>query len=96
MNGILSPCPPMACFACGEITPRQDASRADDLAEGRKIFAVLSRLAVKIARGQPGYFVFRCPEAEFGDEWGHWVQVDITPSNSSLGKANPSCGKIMQ
>jgi hypothetical protein len=70
--------------------------RSADLAEARRAFALLSRMAVKIAHGRPGYFVFHCPEAKFGDEWGHWVQTTDMPSNPYLGRANPTCGKIMR
>jgi len=70
--------------------------RSVDLAEARRAFALLSRMAVKIAHGRPGYLVFHCPEAKFGDEWGHWVQTTNMPSNPYLGQANPTCGKIMK
>lgn len=70
--------------------------RSADLAEARKAFALLSRMAVKIAHGQPGYFVFHCPETKFGEEWGHWVQTTDTPSNPYLGLTNPTCGRIMK
>ena len=71
-------------------------ARSTDLGEARKSFFMLSRAVMKIAHGQPGYLLFHCPEAKFGEEWGHWVQINETPSNPYLGKANPSCGKIMK
>ena len=89
---------PGAKAAAAQITDSAIASQLSqsvDLAGARKSFYMLSRAVMKVAHGQPGYYIFHCPEATYGEEWGHWVQTTEQPANPYLGKANPACGKIM-
>jgi hypothetical protein len=72
-------------------------AKGTDIESVRRDFALLSKLAVKLAHGRPGYFIFHCPETKLSnDDWAHWVQLSKDASNPYLGKANPRCGNIMK
>ncbi len=60
-----------------------------DLATARVKFATLSERAVKLAKGQDGFYVVRCPMLK-----KEWVQNATTISNPYAGKSMPTCGVI--
>ena len=65
---------------------------ADSLVAARDAFKALSKRAVHVAQGQPGYHVAHCPMVP--DDAGRWVQTSLEISNPYLGKRMPACGSI--
>jgi hypothetical protein len=60
-----------------------------NLDEARRAFGKMSAHAVKIAVGQPGYYVIHCPMLN-----KDWVQTSRTVANPYGGKDMVSCGEI--
>ena len=64
-------------------------ARAETLGFARDEFSKLSKLAVKIATGQAGYYVMHCPVLD-----KDWVQTSKAVSNPYGGKEMITCGEI--
>jgi hypothetical protein len=64
-------------------------ARAETLGFARDEFTKLSKLAVKIAAGQAGYYIMHCPVLD-----KDWVQTSKEVSNPYGGKEMISCGEI--
>jgi hypothetical protein len=69
-------------------------ANADSIKAAREAFKSLSKDALKIAKGQPGYFHAHCPMVP-GNQ-GDWVQKDKTINNPYFGKAMLKCGEIKE
>jgi hypothetical protein len=67
-------------------------SGAESLKDAREAFKAVSKRAVAVAAGQPGYFHAFCPMVP-GNQ-GHWVQTSETIDNPYWGKAMLRCGTI--
>lgn len=65
---------------------------ADSLKSAREAFKSLSKEALKIAKGQPGYFHAHCPMVP--GKQGDWVQTNQTINNPYFGKSMLKCGEI--
>lgn len=65
---------------------------ADSLKSAREAFKSLSKDALKIAKGQPGYFHAHCPMVP--GRQGDWVQTNKTINNPYFGKSMLKCGEI--
>ncbi|HUR59294.1 MAG TPA: hypothetical protein VM029_16380 [Opitutaceae bacterium] len=65
---------------------------ADSLAAAREAFKSLSREAMALAAGQPGYFHAHCPMVPRNE--GGWVQPARKISNPYFGKSMATCGSI--
>lgn len=76
--------------------PATDAARkiatAESLAAAREAFKPLSKEAVALAAGQPGYFHVHCPMVPKAE--GDWVQTSKRISNPYFGKSMATCGSI--
>jgi hypothetical protein len=74
----------------------QDAAKklaaSASIEAARESFKELSKQAVSIASGQPGYFRAHCPMVP--DDAGDWVQTSKKISNPYFGKAMATCGSI--
>ncbi len=64
-------------------------ARAETLGFARDEFTKLSKLAVKIAAGQPGYYIMYCAVLD-----KDWVQTSKKVSNPYGGKEMIDCGEI--
>ncbi len=64
-------------------------ARAETLGFARDEFTKLSKLAVKIAAGQAGYYIMYCQVLD-----KEWVQTSKTVSNPYGGKEMITCGEI--
>ena len=64
-------------------------ARAETLGFARDEFTKLSKVAVKIATGQAGYYVMYCPVLD-----KDWVQTSKAVSNPYGGKEMITCGEI--
>jgi hypothetical protein len=64
-------------------------AKSSSLEEARAAFAKLSEEAVKLAGGQPGYYVLHC-----GMVNKDWVQTSKQPSNPYAGKEMAGCGEV--
>ena len=64
-------------------------AQSEALDAARAAFVVLSDQAVKIAAGQPGYYVLHCPMVKHD-----WVQTSKTVANPYGGKRMVTCGEI--
>lgn len=81
--------------AAGKIADNRAATmiaKSSSISEAREVFAALSTDAVKLARGQSGYFVMHCPMVTDG----YWVQNRSEVSNPYLGKSDSSCGSVVE
>ena len=67
-------------------------AKADSLPVAREAFRALSRQALEIARGQPGYYQAHCPMVPANQ--GNWVQTTKIISNPYFGKSMAKCGTI--
>ncbi|MDO8540196.1 MAG: hypothetical protein Q7S40_07095 [Opitutaceae bacterium] len=67
-------------------------STADSLKDARDAFKPVSKRAVELAAGQPGYFHAHCPMVP-GNQ-GHWVQTTDKINNPYFGTAMLTCGSI--
>jgi hypothetical protein len=63
--------------------------KSKSLDEARAAFEKLSEEAVKLASGQPGYYVLHC-----GMVNKDWVQTSKQPSNPYAGKEMAGCGEV--
>jgi hypothetical protein len=79
----------------------QSLTASDSLESARWAFKTLSAEAVKIAKGNEGYYVMHCvvpcPENCHQcpmEKFGEWVQTSPTVENPFMGKASIRCGKI--
>ena len=59
------------------------------LREARAAFADLSKTAVKLAAGQPGYYILHCPMVNLD-----WVQTSPVVSNPYAGAEMRACGEV--
>lgn len=66
-----------------------ELNKSTSLDEARSAFGKLSEKAVKLANGQPGYYVAHCPMKN-----KDWVQTSRTVANPYGGKEMISCGEI--
>ena len=66
---------------------------ADSLSAARDAFKPLSKSAVMLAAGQPGYIHALCPMVPRKE--GDWVQTSKTISNPYYGKSMLTCGSIV-
>ena len=66
-----------------------ELANAKSLSEARSAFEKLSAEAEKIAAGQPGYFVLRCPMLK-----KDWVQTSAKVANPYGGKEMIECGEV--
>ena len=64
-------------------------ARAETLGFARDEFTKLSKVVVKIATGQAGYYVMYCPVLD-----KDWVQTSKAVSNPYGGKEMITCGEI--
>ena len=64
-------------------------AQSETLDAARAAFVALSDQAVKIAAGQPGYYVLHCPMVKHD-----WVQTSKTVANPYGGKRMVTCGEI--
>lgn len=69
-------------------------SDAESIDAAREAFKALSKQAVSVAEGQPGYYHAHCPMVP--KEEGDWVQTSKKISNPYFGKSMPRCGSIEQ
>jgi hypothetical protein len=65
---------------------------AESLAAAREAFKPLSKEAVALAAGQPGYYHAHCPMVPKNE--GDWVQTAKKISNPYFGKSMATCGSI--
>jgi Cu(I)/Ag(I) efflux system membrane fusion protein len=65
---------------------------ADSLEIARDAFKQLSKRAVHLAEGKPGYYVAHCPMVS--DNEGVWIQTSKEVANPYFGKAMLTCGSI--
>ena len=64
-------------------------AKGETLGFARDEFTKLSKLAVKIAAGQTGYYIMHCPVLD-----KDWVQTSKEVSNPYGGKEMITCGEI--
>ena len=64
-------------------------AKSNSLEMARAAFAKLSEEAVKLAGGQPGYYVLHCGMVD-----KDWVQISNQPSNPYAGKEMARCGEV--
>jgi hypothetical protein len=76
----------------GAAAAAKKMASADSLKDAREAFKAVSKRAVAIAKGQPGYFHANCPMVPGGQ--GDWVQTTEKISNPYWGKAMLICGSI--
>ena len=84
---------PAARAAAQALPEAKPVAEATDISSARKAFKQLSRKAVTLARGQPGYFVAHCSMFPGGADW---VQTTDQLSNPYWGKNMPRCGEIVR
>jgi len=70
-------------------TTGADVAKSTSLADARQAFAKLGETAVKLAAGQPGYFVLYCPMVD-----KQWVQTSPEVANPYGGKDMVGCGEV--
>lgn len=78
-----------AAAALSELPAAAQLAKADSLNSARVAFKKLSNQAVRLAKGQAGYYVAHCPMA--GSDW---VQTTTKLSNPYLGPKMATCGHI--
>jgi hypothetical protein len=66
-----------------------EVPRSETLERARVTFAKISDVAVKLASGQPGYYIMYCPMLKH-----QWVQTSTQVGNPYGGKEMVSCGEI--
>ncbi len=66
-----------------------DISKSSSLTEARAAFAKLSGQAIKLASGQPGFFILHCPMLD-----KDWVQTSPNVGNPYAGKEMLTCGEL--
>ena len=66
-----------------------DLAKSASLTEARTSFAKLGDKAVKLAAGQPGYFILYCPMVN-----KEWVQTSPDVANPYGGKDMVGCGEV--
>jgi hypothetical protein len=66
-----------------------ELNKSTTLDEARSAFGKLSDKAVKLADGQPGYYLAHCPMKN-----KDWVQTSRTVANPYGGKEMIGCGEI--
>lgn len=66
-----------------------DVAKSGSLDEARGAFAKISTSAVKMAAGQPGYFILYCPMVNKS-----WVQTSDHVANPYGGKEMVGCGEV--
>jgi len=71
--------------------PGAAIANSKSLEEARTAFAALSGDAIKLAAGQPGYYVLHCSMVN-----KDWVQTSKQPSNPFAGKSMAACGVVKQ
>jgi membrane fusion protein, copper/silver efflux system len=67
---------------------------ADSLKDARQSFKIVSKHAVAVAKGQPGYFHANCPMVPGGQ--GDWVQTSEKINNPYWGNTMLTCGSIQK
>lgn len=70
--------------------PAKALAEAPNIEAARKEFVALSKQAVALSEGEPGFHVGSCPMVENG----LWVQTDTSVKNPYMGQKMPSCGSI--
>jgi Cu(I)/Ag(I) efflux system membrane fusion protein len=65
---------------------------AGSLTTAREAFKQLSKRAVHLAEGKPGYHVAHCPMVP--NKEGVWIQTSMEIANPYFGKAMLTCGSI--
>ena len=66
-------------------------ARTDSLILARREFEILSERAIKLAHGQPGFYVANCPMVK-----KDWVQTSTKISNPYEGVSMLTCGSIKE
>jgi hypothetical protein len=66
-----------------------EVPKSETLERARDAFAKTSEIAIKVAAGQPGYYVMHCPKLN-----RDWVQTTSQVSNPYGGKELAGCGEI--
>jgi hypothetical protein len=66
-----------------------EVPRSETLERARAAFAKVSDIAIKLASGQPGYYIMHCPMLN-----RDWVQTSKQVANPYGGKDMVSCGEI--
>jgi hypothetical protein len=66
-----------------------EVPKSETLERARDAFDKTSEIAIKVAAGQPGYYVMHCSKLN-----RDWVQTTTEPSNPFGGKELVSCGEI--
>ena len=66
-------------------------ANSDSIITARKEFAKLSDRAIRLAKGQTGYYVVNCPMLK-----KDWVQTSTKISNPYAGREMLTCGVVKQ
>jgi hypothetical protein len=66
-----------------------EVPKSETLERARDAFAKASEIAIKVAGGQPGYYVMHCPKLN-----RDWVQTSSQVSNPYGGKDMVGCGEV--
>ena len=74
------------------VSAAQKIADAASLANAREAFKTVSKHALSLAKGQPGYFHAHCPMVP-NDE-GDWVQTSKKINNPYFGNSMLTCGSI--
>lgn len=69
----------------------QAIASSKDLDSARAAFKELSKKAIGMTADGEGYYAFKCPMVD----GGYWMQTSKSVSNPYLGKAMPTCGKLI-
>ena len=72
----------------------KNLSAAESIEAAREAFKALSKQAVSVTEGQPGYYHAHCPMVP--KQEGDWVQTSKKISNPYFGKSMATCGSIEQ
>lgn len=70
----------------------KELSKSKSLDEARKNFKTLSKKAIKLAKGQEGFYQMHCPMVKGGG--GDWLQTSKKVANPYFGASMLTCGGI--
>ncbi len=70
----------------------KELSNSKSLDEARKNFKILSKKAIKLAKGQEGFYLMHCPMVKGGG--GDWLQTSKKVANPYFGASMLTCGGI--
>lgn len=78
--------------SAADVAAAKKIASAESIDAARDAFKPLSKSAVALAAGQPGFFHAHCPMVP--NQEGDWVQTTKKISNPYFGKAMLTCGSI--